>query len=194
MLTIPIWEAFEAGVSRASLVEGVQTVAQGAPGEGFNKGAARLLKTSATTFLAQKELAEEVFGPSSLAVVASSREEMMEVARSMEGHLTATLHGTEADLEAYADLIDVLERKVGRLIVNGFPTGVEVCHAMVHGGPYPATTAPASTSVGTGAIRRFTRPICYQDFPAARLPETLRDENPLGILRLVDGAYKRDAV
>ena len=88
----------------------------------------------------------------------------------------------------------MLERKAGRLIVNGYPTGVEVCHAMVHGGPYPATSESRMTSVGTQAIYRFARPVCYQDFPQAALPDELKDENPLGIWRLVDGQFTRDAV
>ena len=108
--------------------------------------------------------------------------------------MTATLHGTNADIEANRSLIGVLERKAGRLIVNGYPTGVEVCHAMVHGGPYPATSESRMTSVGTQAIYRFARPVCYQDFPQAGLPAELQDKNPLGILRLVDGTYTRDPV
>jgi len=93
-----------------------------------------------------------------------------------------------------ADLVAILERKAGRLVVNGFPTGVEVCHAMVHGGPYPATSDSRTTSVGTQAIYRFARPVCYQDFPQAALPDELKNGNPLGILRLLNGVYTRDAV
>jgi NADP-dependent aldehyde dehydrogenase len=118
----------------------------------------------------------------------------MALARSLEGQLTATLHGTERDLAAFADLIAVLERKAGRLIVNGFPTGVEVCHAMVHGGPYPATSDSRATSVGTYSIYRFVRPVCYQDFPQAALPDELKDANPVDIWRLVDGQFTRDSV
>jgi len=109
------------------------------------------------------------------------------LAKSLEGQLTATVLGTDADLEANRELLDVLETKVGRVVVNGFPTGVEVCHAMVHGGPFPATSDGRSTSVGTGAIDRFTRPVCYQGFPDALLPAELREANPLGIRRLIDG-------
>ena len=123
-----------------------------------------------------------------------SREELLALARSLEGQLTATLHGTDRDLAAFADLIAILERKAGRLIVNGFPTGVEVCHAMVHGGPYPATSDSRATSVGTYSIYRFARPVCYQDFPQAALPDELKNQNPLGIWRMVDGNYKRDAL
>ena len=114
--------------------------------------------------------------------------------RALEGQLTATLHGTDADLAAFGDLISVLEGKAGRLLVNGFPTGVEVCHAMVHGGPFPATSDSRHTSVGTQAIYRFARPVCYQDFPQAALPAELKNENPLEILRLVDGVFTREAL
>ena len=124
----------------------------------------------------------------------SDRDELLAAAESLEGHLTGTILGTEADLADYADLIAVLETKVGRLLFNGYPTGVEVSHAMVHGGPYPATSDSRFTSVGSQAILRFVRPRCYQGFPQAALPEALRDENPLGIWRLVDGAWTRDPV
>jgi NADP-dependent aldehyde dehydrogenase len=105
----------------------------------------------------------------------------------LEGQLTATLHGTEADLAANGALIRILETKAGRLLCNGFPTGVEVCHAMNHGGPYPATADGRSTSVGTRAIERFARPLCYQSFPDAALPDELKEANPLNLWRLVDG-------
>jgi NADP-dependent aldehyde dehydrogenase len=144
--------------------------------------------------LREPELATEVFGPSALVIRYDSREELLELARSLEGQLTATLHGSERDLAAFADLIAILECKAGRLIVNGFPTGVEVCHAMVHGGPYPATSDSRATSVGTYSIYRFARPVCYQDFPQAALPDELKNQNPLGIWRLVDGDFTRDAV
>jgi NADP-dependent aldehyde dehydrogenase len=108
--------------------------------------------------------------------------------------LTATIHGTEQDLAAYSELINILEQKVGRLIFNGFPTGVEVCHSMVHGGPYPATTAPQSTSVGTAAIKRFARPVCFQDFPDSILPEPLKDRNPLKIWRLINGELTKNEI
>jgi NADP-dependent aldehyde dehydrogenase len=144
--------------------------------------------------LLDPDLATEIFGPSALVIRYDSREELLELARSLEGQLTATLHGSERDLAAFADLIAILERKAGRLIVNGFPTGVEVCHAMVHGGPYPATSDSRATSVGTYSICRFVRPVCYQDFPGGALPDELKNQNPLGIWRLVDGGFTRDAV
>ncbi len=115
----------------------------------------------------------------------------MEAATNLDGHLTATVHGTDADLEEYQDLLQILERKVGRVVINGYPTGVEVGHAMVHGGPYPATTASQSTSVGTNAIKRFARPLCYQDYLSSMLPENLRNENELGLMRMVNGELTR---
>jgi len=108
--------------------------------------------------------------------------------------LTATIHGTVEDFEQNRDLVAILEQKVGRLIFNGYPTGVEVSHAMVHGGPYPATSDGRSTSVGSQAIFRFARPVCYQNFPDSALPEELRDSNPRGILRMVDGSMTRDSL
>jgi NADP-dependent aldehyde dehydrogenase len=145
-----------------------------------------LLKNSA--------LSEEVFGPTTLLIRYGQREAMMQAAASLEGHLTATLLGTAEDLAANRDLIAILEQKAGRVIFNGFPTGVEVAHAMVHGGPYPATSDSRFTSVGSQAILRFVRPVCYQGFPESMLPEELRDANPLGIVRVLNGELTRDAV
>ena len=112
---------------------------------------------------------------------------MLAAARKLEGQLTATIHGTAEELAGWHDLVLTLETKAGRLVFNAFPTGVEVCHAMVHGGPYPATADGRSTSVGTRAIERFVRPVCYQGYPDAALPDELKEANPLGIRRLVDG-------
>jgi NADP-dependent aldehyde dehydrogenase len=133
-----------------------------------------LFETSAQTFLATPELRHEVFGPSTISIGCDSQAELEQVARALEGSLTATLHGTDADLRAQAVLLKILTRKAGRLIFNGYPTGVEVCAAMHHGGPYPSTTDPRFTSVGTAAIARFARPICYQNFPAEFLPAELQ--------------------
>jgi NADP-dependent aldehyde dehydrogenase len=110
----------------------------------------------------------------------------------MEGHLTATVHGTDADLREFAPLIAILEERVGRIVFNGFPTGVEVCPSMNHGGPYPATTDGKYTSVGTGAILRFVRPLSYQNFPDAALPQELRNKNVQKIWRLVDSKVTQD--
>jgi 2,5-dioxopentanoate dehydrogenase len=152
-----------------------------------------LFETDAAAFLSKPELEAEIFGPTTLLVQHSSHQELLEVARRLEGHLTATIHGTEKDLRDCADLIAILEHKVGRLVFNGFPTGVELSHAMVHGGPYPATSHGRSTSVGSQAIFRFARPVCYQGFPDDALPEELTDANPLGIWRMIDGQMTRES-
>jgi NADP-dependent aldehyde dehydrogenase len=165
-----------------------------AGGSGNGIGYPALLQINGSDLLGQSDLAKEVFGPGTLLIRYADRQELIALANALEGQLTATLHGTDADMADFADLIDILERKAGRLIVNSFPTGVEVCHAMVHGGPYPATSDGRSTSVGSQAIFRFARPVCYQDFPQAALPDELKDENPLGIWRLVNGAFTRDAI
>ena len=123
--------------------------------------------------------------------MAHSDEELLQLARGLSGHLTATLYGTPAELEQHRELIETLSRKVGRLLLNQMPTGVEVSHAMVHGGPFPATTDVRTTSVGTEAIYRFTRPFCFQNFPDALLPAALQAANPLGILRKTDGVFSR---
>jgi NADP-dependent aldehyde dehydrogenase len=151
-----------------------------------------LFETDAASFLGS-ELDAEIFGPTTLLVRHSHRDQVLAIARALEGHLTATIHGTEQDLRDFADLIAILENKVGRLVFNGFPTGVEVTHAMVHGGPYPSTSDGRSTSVGSQAIFRFTRLVCYQGFPDSALPESLRDANPLGIWRMIDGQMSRDS-
>lgn len=154
--------------------------------------AATIFSVSLEKFFDHPELAEEVFGPTTLLVHYGSKNDLVDAAERLSGHLTATIHGTDQDLVDNADLIRVLERKAGRLLFNGAPTGVEVCHAIVHSGPYPATSDSRSTSVGTLAMLRFARPVCYQDFPDAALPMELQRANPLGILRLVNGTFTRD--
>jgi len=148
--------------------------------------------TTADHFLAEPALATEAFGPFTLVIVADSAGQFAACAESLEGQLTAALHGTPGDLAEAGPLAALLQRKAGRLIVNGFPTGVEVSPAMNHGGPYPATTDVRYTSVGTAALLRFARPVCYQDFPESLLPPALRDSNPLHLLRLIDGVATRE--
>ncbi len=194
MLSEGIKSNFMEGVDRLNSYEGVSQVASGKDTQEGNRAQAKVFKTTGEVFIKNPGLADEVFGPSTTTVSTSDKQEMISIARKMNGHLTATIHGSEQDLEEYHELVSVLEKKVGRLIFNGYPTGVEVCHSMVHGGPFPATTASQSTSVGTAAIRRFSRPVCYQDFPQAALPDVLKDKNPLGIWRMVNGEMSRDPV
>ena len=146
-------------------------------------------------FRAHPELGEELFGPTTLLVrygaAGDGIAELVRAAEEMHGHLTATIHGTPEDLAQAAGLVRVLEGKVGRILFNGFPTGVEVAPSMVHGGPFPATSDGRSTSVGSLAILRFARPVCFQDFPDEALPQELRRHNPLGIHRMLNGSLHR---
>ena len=195
LLTASIHASYGSSISSRKTNEAVALVAESpppAPGKAFSVSSA-LFETDAESFFGSG-LDAEIFGPTTLLVTHSNRDEMLQIARNLEGHLTATIHATDQDLRAFADLIAVLEHKVGRLIFNGFPTGVEVCHAMVHGGPYPATSDSRFTSVGSQAIFRFSRPVCYQAFPESALPAELQDANPLGIWRMVDGHMTRDAI
>jgi NADP-dependent aldehyde dehydrogenase len=191
MLTPQIHKVFETGIETLGKQEGVALLAKGKAAEDRFRGVGYLFQTNARNFLTNENLEEEIFGPSTLAVTASNKSELMTIAQNLNGHLTATLWATADDLEEYVGLIAILERKAGRLIINGFPTGVEVCHAMSHGGPFPATTDSRTTSVGTAAIMRFTRPVCYQNFPDALLPDELKNANPLGIWRLINGERRR---
>lgn len=196
MLHRGIRDSYVEGVSRKQTGAGVTAVAvqECDPGPGRADVVPAVFSTDAATYLENPLLSEKVFGPSTLFVESSDRPEFLRIANELEGHLTASIFGTDAELAANADLIAILQRKVGRLIFNQFPTGVEVCSSMVHGGPYPATTDGRSTSVGTAAIHRFSRPVSYQNFPQVALPEELKDDNPLGIMRTVDGGLTRNPV
>jgi NADP-dependent aldehyde dehydrogenase len=187
MLNAGIQSAFNEGVQQLE-VYGLELLAEGKKGkEESYSASARVFHSSVGTFLQNEALEEEVFGPSTITFTSDQKEQLLESARRLQGHLTASLFGTPRDLEENRDLIRILEQKAGRLLINQFPTGVEVCHAMVHGGPFPATTDSRTTSVGTAAIVRFARPICYQNFPENLLPEALKEGNPRKIWRLVDG-------
>ena len=152
-----------------------------------------VFKIAAKDFLTDESLSEEVFGPVTMYVVCENETQMMQIAESLKGNLTASIHADE-DMELAANLYDVLEQKVGRVIYNGFPTGVEVCPSQQHGGPYPASSVSTSTSVGTGAIVRFARFVAYQGTPDALLPDALKNANPLGIYRLVNGALTTQGI
>ena len=191
MLTPGIHQAYLAGIERMSGLPNVRLAAQGT-GEGAGCAAqAALYRCDAQTYLATPALEEEIFGPSALLVECRDAAELRALAEHLEGQLTATVHATGADRELAATLLPVLERKAGRILFNGFPTGVEVAHAMVHGGPFPATSDSRSTSVGATAIDRFLRPVCYQNVPQDLLPDALADHNPLHLARLVDGSLQQ---
>lgn len=171
MLTGGIAQAYRTGVARVGGSNAVRTaLASAASGR---EALPALFATDGETFLANPDLGEEVFGPMGLLVTADGGQQMLAIARRMHGQLTATLQMEDGDLDLARQLMPLLERKVGRILANGFPTGVEVAAAMMHGGPYPASTNAASTSVGTLAIRRFLRPIAYQNLPEDLLPEEL---------------------
>ena len=165
----------------------VSTAAQGARGAAATGVCPTLLAVEADTALAHPRLRSEIYGPAVLAVRCRDHAELLALARSFDGHLTGTVHADGEDLGAFRDVVTVLRARVGRLIANGVPTGVEVCGAMVHGGPYPASTDARYSAVGVTSIARWTRPACWQDWPQAALPIELRDDNPLGIRRIVDG-------
>ncbi|EAT08321.1 aldehyde dehydrogenase (NADP(+)) [Sphingobium sp. 10 DY56-G10] len=187
MLTPGIHEAYEKGVAALAGADGVTTVARGTEPEGVNRGQAAFFSTDSATFTSNPVLAEEVFGSSSVLIRCSSIDEVVATIAGLEGQLTATLQIGEGDQDHAAKLLPTLSRKVGRILTNGWPTGVEVTHAMVHGGPFPSTADGRSTSVGTLAMMRFLRPVCYQDVPDTLLPAALQDANPWGLTRRVEG-------
>lgn len=188
LLTAGIAQTYErATVARAQQVPVAAKAAVACSTAAPHACNAQIFTVCLDQLLAEPELADEIFGPDTLLVHCETTADYLRAARSLDGHLTATLLGDEDDLAFHRELVQVLEQKAGRLIVNGYPTGVEVTHAMVHGGPYPATSDSRFTSVGTRAIYRFARPVCFQNFPQSLLPPELQDANPLGIRRLRDG-------
>jgi NADP-dependent aldehyde dehydrogenase len=195
MLTPGIHKAYVSGVARLSDVAGVRQLAQGqvATAEAGCAAQAALYQCDSQTYLTTAALEDEIFGPCALLITCASIADMQRFAEHMEGQLTATVHAAGSDSASAAKLLPTLERKVGRILFNGFPTGVEVSHAMVHGGPFPSTSDSRSTSVGASSIDRFLRPVCYQNFPSDLLPAALADGNPLGLTRLVDGTLVHPA-
>ncbi len=193
MLNEGIQEAYNKGVSTISSQPGVTKNAVGESHTGKPGFCCQptLMTVSASDFIANHNLTEEMFGPAALLIKCQDVSELENVTRSLKGQLTGTIQTAEGEMDDYADLIDLMKVRVGRLLVNGFPTGVEVCHAMVHGGPFPATSDVRFTSVGSAAIYRFLRPICLQNFPKGLLPEPLQDSNPLNLWRLINGARTR---
>lgn len=185
--------SYSKGIQRLAGVDGIRHLA-GAPQQG-NQASPQLFQANASLLIDGAEvLQEEVFGPTTLVVEVEDKAQLLQALHSLHGQLTATLIAEPADLQAFAEVVPVLEHKAGRLLLNGYPTGVEVCDAMVHGGPYPATSDARGTSVGTLAIDRFLRPVCYQNYPDSLLPDALKNANPLGIQRLLDGKHSRDAL
>jgi 2,5-dioxopentanoate dehydrogenase len=196
MLTGRIAASYADGVARLTAHPGTEVIARAVDADhetGHQSwGCAALVTTTADEFLAARDLHDEVFGAASVIVRAASAGQLLDVARAMEGQLTATVHAAGEDAPLASELLPVLERLAGRILFNGWPTGVEVVPSMVHGGPFPATSDGRTTSVGTLAMERFLRPVAYQDVPDALLPTAVRESNPDGLFRLVDGVYTRD--
>jgi NADP-dependent aldehyde dehydrogenase len=194
MLTAGIHQAYQKGIATRTTQSGVKVIAQGKSSGQPNRAVATLFSTEARTFVADASLQEEIFGPSSLVIWCADQREIDAVLGALHGNLTATVHGTDAELGQHAALIARLEAVAGRVVINGFPTGVEVSHAIVHGGPYPSLSDGRTTSVGSNAIYRFTRLVCFQNYPDAALPAELRNANPLGLSRLVNGTRSNSAI
>lgn len=187
MLHPDIRDKFIAGFHHLLSKASVNKMAEGLPGEGSNTGVPTLASVRACDILTDKDLMEEIFGPFSILVRCKDENERIQLVKQLKGQLTISILGSENELTQHQSLLSTLQDKTGRLIVNGVPTGVEVCPSMHHGGPYPATTDSRFTSVGTGAIKRWVRPVALQDLPDALLPEELQNSNPLGITRSVNG-------
>ena len=191
MLTPGIFGSFEKGIDALVAHPAVSVVRPGRIGESVNQVCGTLFATPAADFLADPALSREVFGSSSIVARCRDADEALQIVEAMEGQLTATLQIGEGDEADAAHLLLALQRKVGRVLVNGWPTGVEVTHAMVHGGPYPSTSDGRTTSVGSLAMMRFLRPVCYQDVPDPLLPPALQSANPWKLPRRVDGVMER---
>lgn len=189
MLHAGIRSAYDHGTRRLASVQGVKLAASSdhAGGGGQKTAPCKVFTADAALLRRRPELFEEVFGPATVIYRCMNTAQMLDIARGMPGSLTATIHGLERELAAQAPLVRALRRKAGRIIFNGYPTGLEPCPSLHHGGPYPATTHSFFTSVGTAAIYRYVRPVCFQGFPDSELPEELREHNPRRVRRLVDG-------
>ncbi len=191
MLNKNICNTYNENISLRQKAAGISVLAKASKeaAEARYEAQTAVFTITANRFLTQKQLTEEIFGPSSLVVLCNNEKELHAVLQSLDGQLTATVHATAADEHSIQPVIDIITQKAGRIIYGGYPTGVEVCHAMQHGGPFPSTTDGRTTSVGTAAIYRFVRPVAYQDFPEHLLPAALQNSNPLKIVRLVDGEW-----
>jgi NADP-dependent aldehyde dehydrogenase len=193
MLSATILGAWQEGTERLRRTKAASEPVSPS-GERERKSQATFFLVNGESFLKDQALQEEIFGPTGIVVVCNDADELLGVAARLRGQLTVTVHAAAGDEALAHQLLPLLRQRAGRILFSGFPTGVEVSHAMQHGGPFPATTDSRSTSVGTLAMRRFLRPVSYQNVSDQFLPEALQNANPLGILRLVDGVWTRDAL
>ncbi|WP_149275546.1 aldehyde dehydrogenase (NADP(+)) [Pareuzebyella sediminis] len=194
MLHPNIHANYEKGKQEVSGQGGATVIADYSASVADNYGQQKVLTVNGANFLKNPKLHQEVFGPFSIVVRCSDAAELTEVLHKLEGQLTGTVLGSAGEIESYAKVVDALTSRVGRIIFNGVPTGVEVCPSMQHGGPFPASTDSRFTSVGTSAIKRWVRPISFQNWPQEALPEELKDDNPLGIMRILDSEHSKDQV
>jgi len=194
MLHTGIFKNYVERRANALSQESVETVATSQTEPLLNQGAPTIASATAQAFMNNPVLHQEVFGPYSIVIRCKDVDEMTDVAKHIEGQLTATMMATESDIREHGELVESLKQICGRFILNGVPTGVEVCLSMQHGGPFPATTDPRFTSVGADGIKRFARPLCYQNWPNELLPDELKNENPLGIWRTVNDQLRNDPI
>lgn len=196
MLSRGICKNYEGGIERLKATTTVTVLSRAVTVADTDKTEAipYVFTVKQKDFIADSSLSQEVFGPATTVVLCNSADEIKEALKTAEGQLTATIHAAGADDGIAAEIINLMKEKAGRVIFGGFPTGVEVTDAMVHGGPFPATTDGRTTSVGTAAIQRFVRPVSYQNFPQHLLPDALKDTNPLHILRQVNGVFTKDVI
>ena len=194
MLNQAICKSYYADRNQLIQTQGVKLIFKGEELLNEYKGTPALFSVSATDFIANPKLQNEVFGPASLVVLCNDKMQLENALATMHGQLTGSIFGSNDELMRYTAVVQILQEKTGRVIFNSAPTGVEVCHAMVHGGPFPATTDSRTTSVGTEAIRRFVRPVCYQDCPEPLLPLYLQNKNHAGIMRKINGNYNRESI
>ncbi|MGF2413532.1 aldehyde dehydrogenase (NADP(+)) [Ferruginibacter sp.] len=194
MLSKSICTAYGAGVEKLKTIATLSAESALPADDNKTEAVPHIFTVAQKDFMLNKNLSHEVFGPASLIVLCKTVDEICEALKDLEGQLTATIHANAADEKYLSPVIALMKAKAGRILFGGFPTGVEVCDAMVHGGPFPATTDARSTSVGSAAILRFVRPVAYQNFPQHLLPDALKDNNPLNILRIVNGQKSKAAV
>jgi NADP-dependent aldehyde dehydrogenase len=194
MLHAGIFKNYVEKRANALAQENVEMIAVSSGEPQFNQGVATLATATAQAFLNNPILHQEVFGPYSLIIKCRDLDEMKQVALHMEGQLTCTIMATEDDVKQNEELVEALKNSCGRFIMNGVPTGVEVCLAMQHGGPYPATTDSRFTSVGADGIKRFARPIAFQNWEDSLLPDELKNGNPLGLWRTINNTLTRISV
>jgi 2,5-dioxopentanoate dehydrogenase len=194
MLSEGIFNNYASGVDRLKKHHAVTLVAAADNFGSGLQGVAHVFTVVQKDFIADISLSHEVFGPATIIILCKDVDEIKEALYGLDGQLTATIHAAATDEAMMNVLIDVMREKAGRLIYGGFPTGVEVCNAMVHGGPFPATTDSRTTAVGAEAMQRFVRPVCYQNFPQHSLPDELKNDNPLQIIRTINGVLTKEPV